>query len=153
MTLSPRNELMGFDVVHLQDSGDKRREELVDELRHALVLISDHDRIRFSRVRRYIRTFVFENDDEHPFQCWPDLGACILDSRATLDTSTRIVSTVIVHEATHLRIMQRGVRECHIREEAACYDEMIRFASRLDDADELVAHLHELRAKVLAGTD
>jgi hypothetical protein len=92
-------------------SDKEKRLMAFDPVEEALGLIKRHDPLRYDRLRRdLVRIWVFLlagnwGEYRHP------LRMCVLDERVVLDEATRSeqIASTIVHEATHARLMRRGI--------------------------------------------
>jgi len=117
-------------------SDKEKRLMAFDPVEEALGLIKRHDPLRYDRLRRDLeRIWVFLlagnwGEYRHP------LRMCVLDERVVLDEATRSeqIASTIVHEATHARLMRRGIGyegALRARIEAVCFRRQRAFAARL----------------------
>ena len=76
----------------------------------------------------------------------PALRGYLIEVPTLMHGSTAQIAMRIVHEATHARIDQNGLRYTASRRgriEARCVSEEIAFAQRLPNSDSLVAHARQ----------
>jgi hypothetical protein len=107
----------------------------------ALSLIKTHDPINYGRVTRELDrvwiTLLPASRGSYNFS----LNACQIDERFVLGetTSSALIASVIVHEATHARLMRCGIgyeEELRIRVERVCVRRQRAFAAKLPGGDE-----------------
>jgi hypothetical protein len=106
----------------------------------ALVLIKEHDRRRYDRLRLDLERVWVRLLPMAVAQFNYELKACELDERfvCTETTPIEMIASCIVHEATHARIWRRGIGyDEHLREriEKVCIRRQLAFAARLPDGD------------------
>ena len=121
---------------------EKDPDAVLRRVEEALGVIKLYDRLRYNRITRdlervWVRT-LFGNDAQYSHA----MRACQLDVRFVVaaTSSPAIIAAIIVHEATHARILNRGIRyEEAIRErvEAVCVRRELAFARRLSDGREV----------------
>jgi hypothetical protein len=135
--VSPRKTVMGIEVVDL--SAGKETQEFFNRTDAALSLIAATDATRFRRVRRDLRRMILVPGGGQFYQ--PGLRAYAIDEATLHRSSTISMAVGIVHEATHARMWNRGIRYGHDargRVEAACVRAEVAFAQRLPDSEALV---------------
>jgi hypothetical protein len=120
--------------------GAYRRPEHLILVEAALLLIKEHGPLFYSRVTRNLeRIWVFLIPDG--LAHYDDaLNACVLDERFVVGSEASIVASVIVHEATHARIEQNGIRydeDKRTRIEGICARQELAFAARLPNSAKL----------------
>ncbi len=101
----------------------------------ALLLIKLYDRVRYNRLLRdlgRVQVLVVVNAAYYD----KSIDACVLDARFVLAETTSLedLAAAIVHEATHARLMRRGIgydEPLRSRVEANCVRREIAFAKRL----------------------
>lgn len=117
-------------------------ERVLRRVEEALCLIKAYDRLRYDRLIRDLeRVWVrLLPGDLGGFN--ESLDACELDSRFVLaDTSfPEVIASTIVHEATHARLMRRGIgyeEELRARVERVCFRSELAFAAKLPNGEEV----------------
>jgi hypothetical protein len=115
---------------------------ILERVEQALLLLEQYDERRYDRLRRELSRIRVRllTDGQGCFNA--ALRACELDTRFVLDerTTPSELAATIIHEGTHARFENRGVRyqgELRHRIEAACFREEIAFSSRLPDGAEI----------------
>lgn len=130
---APSVRLRGLEIVNLLDSSHSA--ELFRKVDGALRLIETHDPQRAGRLRRDLKRIVFlETGPEY----WPSADACVLHD--VIPLSTLCVALLIIHEATHARLWQAGVRYnimTRERVEKACAAAELAFLDRVPNSDEM----------------
>ena len=112
--------------------GDKGGDKIVEALR----LIRDFDPVRYKRLLVDVRQVFVTTLPAAVGQWAKSSKACELDERYLLrdETTPELVASVIVHEATHARLMQCGIgyeETLRDRVEQVCLRREIAFAARL----------------------
>src|SRR5260370_30319394 len=111
-----------------------------DRVEDALRLIKLYDPLRYNRLLQDIDriwvNLLSGNNGEYRHR----LRSCGLDARFVLAESTRPeqIASVIVHEATHARLMHCGIgyqADLRARVEAACFRRQRAFALRLPEGE------------------
>lgn len=138
--LSERHRL---DEIHVLTS-TASQEDAWPRIRSALELIKDRDRIRFRRLSRDIRVIWARRLYASHGAYRHDLRACLIDTDVAVDPDTSInyLASLIVHEATHARIENRGIaytEQVRARIEAVCFRRELAFANRLENPDKIKA--------------
>jgi len=117
-----------------------------DKVEKALWLIESYDAKRFAQIQRDIKCiFVFRHPTTRG-QWHQELQMCELDDNFVLaeDISVAEIASVIVHEATHARLMRLGFgyeEPKRLRIEHICFDSQRAFVRRLPDSDELLEEI------------
>jgi hypothetical protein len=110
----------------------------LSQLNDAIALIgrfAPHDLHRIRRCLSYIAVGFGGGPGYIPFA-----NACLLDVQFLMQNSPASIAGALVHEATHARIAQRGIRVSNTgleRIERVCVKAEIAFLSRVPDANEL----------------
>jgi hypothetical protein len=104
----------------------------------ALGLIKTHDRLRYNRLIRDLQRIwvVPLFGDAGTFS--RAITCCKLDPRIVLAEPPEVIASVIVHEATHARLFQRGIgyeEAERARVEAVCIRRELAFAGRLPNGE------------------
>jgi hypothetical protein len=116
---------------------------VLDRVEEALRLIKTHDPVRYARLLRdldriwvtLLPTSLGEFSDA--------LNACKVDERFVLAESStpEMIAATIVHEATHARLMHRGIgyegEAFRARVERVCFRRERAFAAKLPDGTEI----------------
>jgi hypothetical protein len=110
----------------------------------ALGLIKTYDPIKYDRLLRDLDRILIRLLAANPGSFNYSLNACQLDPRFILaDTSPpEVIAAVIVHEATHARLMRSGVgyqEELRIRVEKVCIRRELAFAAKLPNGEQIRA--------------
>lgn len=114
-------------------------EQAFRRVREALCLIKTYDRPKYGRLRRDLdRIWVRPLTSSGVAQFNPALRACLLDERFVLDDTrdAEFVAAAIVHEATHARLWNRGIRydeAVRQRVEGICMRRELALARKLPD--------------------
>jgi hypothetical protein len=142
----------GLTVAVFLERGEER-EQAFDKVEEALKLISRHDPVRFSRLRKDVKRILVAGSDSYRRGYWVRRSAtCVLTSRyvGTPEIRSREVAGTIVHEATHARLERAGIRTTATsrdRVERLCVKAQLAFARRIPDAGDLVTHYEETLAE------
>ncbi|HEU5273868.1 MAG TPA: hypothetical protein VFU97_09415 [Xanthobacteraceae bacterium] len=115
---------------------------LLRRVEEALELIKTYDRLRYDRITRDLDRVWARMVFGYAAQYTPAMNACELDVRFVLAvaSSPAIIAASIVHEATHARIMHRGIEYAEpirARIEAICVRRELAFAKKLPNGLEL----------------
>jgi hypothetical protein len=129
-------------------------DSLLRRVEEALSLIKVYDRLRYDRITRdlervWVRT-LFGNDAQYNHA----MNACELDVRFVLAATSgpAMIASTIVHEATHARILRRGIEyeePVRARVEAVCVRRELALAKKLPnglEVQERAGHLLRLSA-------
>jgi len=122
-----------------------------DRIERALLLIQLHDAKRFSQIQRYIRS-IFILGNRTAYGRWHQkLQMCDLQEEFVRGENTSVaqVASVIIHEATHARLMRLGFgyeESKRLRIEHICFDAERAFARRLPNKDELLKEIEESKS-------
>jgi hypothetical protein len=117
---------------------------VLDRVEEALRLIKGYDRSRYDRLRRDLER-IWVRIVPGALGCFNySLHACELDRRFVLAeaSSPELIAAAIVHEATHARLMRRGVgyaEDLRVRVEAICCRRELAFAGKLPNGEQLRA--------------
>jgi hypothetical protein len=123
------------------DRGDES-EALFRRVEEALCLIKTYDRIRHERLTRDLeRVWVGLLPGAEGSFNKSDM-ACYLDTRFVRADTTlpEMIASTIVHEATHARLVRRGIgyeEKLRPRGEAACVRRELAFAAKLPHGDKV----------------
>ena len=132
--ISTSQEVDGLWVGTVEDSpypGLRRVEQ-------ALELIKRTGRIQYARITRHLRR-IWVNIVPAYDACYRHaLNACVFDERFVVSKETTVerIAEVIIHEATHARLEDRGIsydEKLRHRIEAICLGRELAFARRLSD--------------------
>lgn len=125
-------------------------EVVLQRVESALCLIKTYDRLRYDRLIRDLER-VWVMALTHPMGSFNQaLNACMLDPRFVMaeKSSLEMIASVIVHEATHARLMRCGIgyeEGIRTRVEAVCLRQELAFAKKLPNGEEV----HEQAESVL----
>jgi hypothetical protein len=120
---------------------DDRPEPFLHRVREALQLIKTYDPLRYARITRDLKR-LWVCGGLATIACFNyRLDACQFDDRFVLaeTTTPELLASVIVHEATHARLWNWGVRydePLRSRVEAICIRRQLAFAKRLPDGQQ-----------------
>ncbi len=112
----------------------------VDRIAEALSLIRRYDPVRYRRcVRDLARIWVMALTSVGQFR--ESTSTCELDGRFVLNenTSSELIASVIVHEATHARLFSTGIQyeeKARVRIERICIRRQLAFAATLPKESE-----------------
>jgi hypothetical protein len=130
--------------VGATDAGGKHEHEAraLERLREALSLIKTCDSVRYNRILRDLKRVwaLAVQGSGGGFDA--RLDACILHPRAVLaeSTSTEILASMIVHEATHARLWRYGIgypEALRPRIEAICVRRELAFSAKLPNGKQV----------------
>ena len=134
--LWPKIHHKGFLVV---DPFPETRADFEQSVQEALNMIETHDRLRFTRLNREIRSLVnvpLRGAAGAEYGRW--LRNCRIDLRyfrlnEDRESAIRLLALRLIHESTHGYLCSKRVRQRkhRIRVEMLCYKEEARFARRL----------------------
>lgn len=125
-------------VIDISTSPDRR--EGTDKVVEALGLIEEYSPDDRAMIDHHLDSIVIYNGTSAHYQS--GLRACFMDSGYLRRNPLPRLAMVIVHEATHARLADRGIRyvpEERGRIEEECVAAEIRFAERLPQSAEYVA--------------
>lgn len=120
---------------------DDRPQPIFRRLTDALELIKSHDPLRYSRLNRDLKR-LWVCGGQSTIACFNyRLDACQFDDRFVLaeTTTPELLASAIVHEATHARLWNWGVRydePLRPRIEAICVRRQLAFAKKLPDGQQ-----------------
>ena len=129
-----------LDGLWVGTENQSKPESVLERLREALALIKTYDPLRYRRLtsdlKRIWATPVYTQGG-----CFVSrLEACILHPRCVETTTTELLASMIVHEATHARLSGLGFgyeEELRPRIEAMCVRREIAFAAKLPDGSQV----------------
>src|SRR5262245_15937784 len=121
---------------------DAKADEVLSRVEGALGLIKTYDRIRYERLvldLERVRVWLLPGGSGSYKNA---LRSCELDSRYVLaeTSSLEMIASTIVHEATHARLMRRGIgyeTELRARVEAVCARRERAFAAKLPNGGQV----------------
>jgi hypothetical protein len=108
----------------------------------ALRLIKHHSSLHYSRVTRNLERLWVHLLPDASACYYEALGACMLDERFVLQETMTLeeLASTIVHEATHARLEQWGIRydeQVRARIEAVCIRRELNFIAKLPHSEPL----------------
>jgi hypothetical protein len=108
----------------------------------ALLLVKQHSPVHYSCIINNLERIWIFGLTHIGAQYNHSLKACVFDYRFLADpkTSTKLIASVIVHEATHARLERCGItydEDRRVRIEAICLRRELALAARLPDSAEL----------------
>ena len=129
---------------------EDHRNIIFDRVERALRLIQLYDVKRFAQIQRYIKSIFIFGDPTARGQWHQELQMCELEENFVRaeNTSAAQIASVIVHEATHARLMRFGFgyeEPKRVRIEHICFGAQQAFARRLPDGEQLVKEVEETR--------
>lgn len=133
---------------------DDHPEAMLRRLKNALELIKAHDPLRYSHLIRDLKR-LWVCGGLSTIGCFNyRLGACQFDDRFVLaeTTTPELLASAIVHEATHARLWNWGIRydePLRPRVEAVCVRRQLAFAKKLPDG----RRSQEWAERILASSD
>ena len=128
-------------------NNDEMDQRSLDRIDAALCLIRLHDPRRFRRLVSDVQgIFAFGHETTRAASFVPSLRWCVITIPDACgdDVTPEALATTLVHEATHARLIGRGLsyaRALRKRTEVLCAKQELAFARRLPDAQELVARI------------
>ena len=134
-------------------SSERSAAPCVAKVAAALELIEWHDPQRFRRMQKDL-TSIFIAGGFSGYGCYvPELKMCALNQLYVEpeDFTAAEMAMVIIHEATHARLHQAGIRidrALSARIEHRCFTEELSFAARLPDTPILAREVLHLRHSV-----
>jgi hypothetical protein len=130
------------DALWVRVSFDSEPDPILRRVEEALRLIKTYDRIRYDRLSRdlkgvWIRLLPGALGTFNAALC-----ACELDRRFILDDDSppELIAAVIVHEATHARILHCGIEsneKLRQRVETICLHRELAFAARIPNSEKV----------------
>ena len=141
--LTTRRQVLGFDLCDVTLGHDGAL--LFERVGAALEMIRQYDPVRFRRMQREVAWIGVTNSPAYAGQYWPGPQAVVLDASFVRDFVVESIAMVIVHEATHARIRQTGVRVKgrEGRIEHTCVEQEIIFARRIPGTERLIQGARE----------
>jgi hypothetical protein len=121
----------------------------------ALLLVKQHSPVHYSCIINNLERIWTSVLTHYGAKYNHSLKACVFDVRFLADpkTSTKLIASAIVHEATHARLERCGItydEDRRLRIEAICLRRELALAARLPDSAELhqliSEHLHWFQA-------
>lgn len=112
----------------------------IQQVNAALSLIKKYDPHRYKRIIDYLDRIWIRSLTGNIAQFNAHLNACEIDSRYLLeeDPPPAVIASIIVHEATHAWLEQRGIRyseKLRQRIETVCIRQEQIFASKLPESE------------------
>ena len=129
-----------IDGLWIGVSGDKSSPAL-QRVENALALIRTHDPLNYRRrrvIRELQRVWVRILVSASGLYS-AKLGACELDTRFVDWASEELIASIIVHEATHARLVRCGIdyeEKRRVRVERVCIRRQLVFTTKLPNGDE-----------------
>jgi hypothetical protein len=120
--------------------GSWRRPQDLLRIEEAMLLIKQHSPVQYSRVVRDLARVWVSVLLNRGAQYRQSVRACVLDERYFDSATPEQLASTIVHEATHARLIDCGIKyEEHIRLriETVCRRRELAFAARLPNGAEL----------------
>lgn len=136
--ISPRTRLHGIEIVDLC-LGKLASAAHFARIDDALALITRYEPRRMRRIRADL-DYILIVDQAGP-EYWPRMRACVL-TPSVLSIGTEDIAFAIVHEATHSRLENSGIRyreKSRERIERICVAQEAAFAANLPDGDRIAA--------------
>jgi hypothetical protein len=118
----------------------KQDAEILEKVGEALRLIKSYDPYRYERVVRECNRILVLLLRGNVGQYRADIRACLLDARYVRAYSMERLAAVIVHEATHGRLLRLNVgysEEMRARVEKVCARQELAFALKIPNGDEV----------------
>lgn len=142
-TMTTRKQVLGFELCDVTLNHDGAL--LFDRVGAALEMIRQYDPRRFRRMQREVAWIGVTNSPAAAGRYWLGPKAVVLDASFIRGFVVESIAMVIVHEATHARIRQRGVRVRgkEGREEHTCVGQEIIFARRIPGTEQLIQGARE----------
>jgi hypothetical protein len=131
-----------FDGLWVGVSLTAEPEPILRPVEEALLLIKLHDQLRYVRLAHDLKRIWVRDLPGAVGAFNQALEACSLDRGFVVAEATRpeLIASVIVHEATHARLLSCGIgydEELRPRVEAVCFRREIAFAGRLPNGDQV----------------
>lgn len=137
LMVARRENALGFSIVDLTREQDAAI--LFPDVIVALETIREHDPRRFRRICRDVKCIGIIHSRRSAGEYWRELGAIVVSSEHLRAQTVPAVCMTMIHEATHARLENWGVRRRQDeRVERACVKEEIRFVRRIPGTDRLV---------------
>lgn len=138
-------------VVGTLAHSEEHQKIIFGNVEKALLLIQAHDTIRFGQIRRYVKSIFVLGDPSARGYWHQELKMCQLEETFVRgeDSSIAEIASVIVHEATHARLMRLGFgyeEPKRLRIEHICLDAQRSFIRRLPNEDELLNQIEETKS-------
>lgn len=118
---------------------------VLGRLRAALSLLKTYDPLRYTRLRHDLER-ICAAPITYPIACYVSrLRACEINPRYVLAeaTTNELIASTIVHEATHARLMSRGIgyaEDIRARVEAVCIRRQLAFSRKLSSGQQACEH-------------
>ncbi len=121
---------------------DDKPDPILGRIEEALVLIKRYDRVRYDHILRDLRRIWVILLPSSVGAFASRLEACEIDSRYLLAETTNLemIASIIVHEATHARLLRLGLgyeEALRPRIEAICMRREIAFAAKLPNGEQI----------------
>jgi hypothetical protein len=119
-------------------------ENIISRVCAALDLIQERDPVFYARLEQYILRIAILPRGRTSY--WPEFRTCVLITTNVKTWHVTQLASIIVHEATHAWIRERGIRPgkngyTRDRVEQTCLKAQLRLARRLEHNEEMVEHL------------
>jgi hypothetical protein len=125
---------------------DEDQQEILLQVRNALMLVREHDAKRYKLViasfDRIWVTYMFGAVGHY----LPEQRRCQLDAQFVISVPAEFIASTIVHEATHARLLKVGIPytyENRHRVEKVCIRQELSFARRVPSSGNLQAHIRQ----------
>jgi hypothetical protein len=148
MLMSKRTFVEGFEIANLSES--KADSELLRRVEDVLRLIAHAEPSFFRRMKQAVRRILIAPSGGAAGSYWSFLDGCALSAHHVLTDSTTSVAMTLIHEATHARLHQKGIRytpQLQPRIEAICVRAEVDFARRIPGMEHLVAEAEDALSK------
>jgi hypothetical protein len=144
-----KKTIYGIVVGTLAETGD--HQIVFDKVEQSLRLIEFYEVRQFVQIQRHIKSIFIFGDPTARGRWHQELQMCELNEEFVRDEDTSVaqIASVIVHEATHARLMRYGFgyeEPKRLRIEHICFSAQRAFARRLPNADELLTEIEETKS-------
>lgn len=154
LRMSIRDEVDGF-MVHVDPNvpgGEQTIDAIYDRVGASLRMIRELAPLRWRRIQRDVRRIaVFQPPTGGYGEFSPVMRAILLQPAYVLDRPEASVALLIVHEATHARLRNRGLRylpDVRARHERICIRQEIELARKFPDEPQRAYYLERLAVKL-----
>lgn len=145
-----KKTIYGIVVGTLAETGEHQK-IVFDKVERALRLIEFYEVRQFLQIQRHINSIFIFGDPTARGRWHQELQMCELNEEFVRDEGTSVaqIASVIIHEATHARLMRYGFgyeEPKRLRIEHICFSAQRAFARRLPNADELLTEIEETKS-------
>ena len=121
--------IFGYSQIKIDDVGDNWRLR-VDS---ALQIVKKYDTTNYNVILKYCKNVSFWNGS---FSTVEDSQTILITQKDMKHSSINNIAAILVHESTHLKIMNQKLRYTLIEEEIFCYHTELEFLRRIPNVED-----------------